>query len=56
MSSKITMALVAAIIAFASPALAQITGKGDNAYTSQYSRHCTQQYDSSGAPKPPYCH
>ena len=45
MSTKITMALVAAVIACTSPALAQDNGNRDTEYTYKTSQYCIPQHD-----------
>jgi len=45
MSTKVTMAFVAAVIALAPPALAAGIGKRDNEYTYKLAQYCTPQLD-----------
>ena len=47
MSTKITMALVAVVIACASPALAGRNGNRDNGYTSKSAQYCIPQFDDN---------
>ena len=47
MSTKITMALVAVVIACASPALAGGNGSRDNGYTSRSAQYCIPQFDDN---------
>ena len=55
MPSKITMALAAAAIAFATSAYAARSHIRDNESASEPAQYCVPQYDSSGAQRPPYC-
>jgi hypothetical protein len=54
MQRNLTVALAAAVIAFASCAYAG-NGSRDNELTSNAAQYCVPQYDSSGAQRPPYC-
>jgi hypothetical protein len=54
MQRKLTLALAAAVIAFASCALAG-NGSRNNEFTSETAQYCIPQYDSSGVQRAPYC-
>jgi len=53
MSTKITMAFVAAVIAFVSPALAAASGNRENEY--QSAQYCIPQVDSPDVQTTLYC-
>jgi hypothetical protein len=54
MSAKITMALVAVVIACASPALPGGNGNRDNGYT-QSAQYCVPQFDDNPDALRVYC-
>lgn len=55
MSTKISMALAALIIACASPALAGGDGNRDNWYASSSAQYCLPQFDDDPDPLRVYC-
>ena len=55
MSSKITLALVSAIIAFTPPALAAGNGNRDNEYTYKLAQYCMPQHDELPGTTRLYC-
>jgi hypothetical protein len=55
MSTKITMALVAAVIACASPALAEGNGNRDTEYTYKTAQFCIPQLDELPGTTRLYC-
>jgi hypothetical protein len=55
MSTKITMALVVAVIACASPALAGDNRNGDNEYTYKTAQYCLPQLDDLPGTTRVYC-
>ena len=55
MSTKITMAFVAAVITFASSALAAGTGDRDDQYTCKSAQYCIPQLDEPPGTTRVYC-
>jgi hypothetical protein len=55
MSTKITIAFVAAVIAFASPAPTAGNGNRNNEHMFKSAQYCAPEYDSPGAPNSIYC-
>jgi hypothetical protein len=55
MSTKITMAFVAAVITFASSALAASTGDRDDQYTFKSAQYCIPQLDEPPGTTRVYC-
>ena len=55
MSTKITMAFVAAVITFASSALAAGTGDRDDQYTFKSAQYCIPQLDEPPGTTRVYC-
>ena len=55
MSTKITIALVAVVIACTSPALAGGNGSRDNGYTSKSAQYCIPQFDDNSDALRVYC-
>jgi hypothetical protein len=55
MSTKITMALAAVVIACASSALAGGNGNRDNWYASSSAQYCLPQFDDNPDPLRVYC-
>jgi hypothetical protein len=55
MSTKITMALMAAVIASASPALAGSNGNRDTEYTYKTAQYCMPQLDELPGTTRLYC-
>jgi hypothetical protein len=55
MSTKITMALVAAVIVCASPALAEGNGNRDTEYTYKTAQYCIPQLDELPGTTRLYC-
>jgi hypothetical protein len=55
MAAKVMMAVVSAVLAISSPALAASNGTRDNGFMSQTAQYCMPQYDDSGAQRLLYC-
>jgi hypothetical protein len=55
MSTKITMALIAVVVALALPALAAGNGNRGNAYAYQSAQYCMPQYDDPSDMTRFYC-
>jgi hypothetical protein len=55
MSTKITTAFMAAVIAFASPAFPAGKGNRDNERTFKSAQYCVPEYDIPGAQNTIYC-
>ncbi len=55
MSTKITTAFVAAVIAFASPAATAGNGNRNNEHTFKSAQYCVPEYDIPGAQNTVYC-
>jgi hypothetical protein len=54
-AAKVMMAVVSAVFAISSPALAASNGTRDNGFMSQTAQYCMPQYDDSGAQRLLYC-
>ena len=55
-STKITLAIISALVACSSTALAASNiGSRDDGFVSQTSQYCMPQDDSSGTQRQPYC-
>jgi hypothetical protein len=55
MSTGITMVFVAAVIAFASPALIASDGNRNNEHMFKSAQYCVPEYDIPGAQSTVYC-